>query len=667
MSTSLLTRIRICIFFFSLLTSILGAQKLLLLDTARQERHFYEPFISIAQSAGFNVTYHAIDKVLDSTQDNLALKDYDAIFFLLNQQFLKTIKTSPVAQKVVDSFQAYAKMEGKLVGLIFPPLTSGISALNLMLDSIDLEISKTDDSERAIYAKEFYTLADRFLSVPLERRPRHYETTLAAPNTGKQLETKQPPTTSLALLPIKQEGFTKNVSSKFPYGIYWFNKVHKNHLFISSTSALNFSGIMENFWLCPMDSTIKQEMHNALHQMMWELASIRSTKKGIDVTKLSSTSKPSLPQHVMAQKTQITKPKVNTAWMNITIYDDPTKEVQQDKLIDYILDGGLTHLWLEIVPNSYYSPIAAKKEHKEKLRTQIAVFTKKLSEAAQQKGVPIPKLLAGYILDRNLHGENQPQVTTKDLYGTSYVDLPPPLDENFWDSEIIIPLTELKKDWDAIAHGVPLSGLVLDFEMYDRKTSNVFLSTMGFEKETFDTYRGHFPQPLIEKGTSPENHIEMLIRNGATQSYYTFLEDQAKTLGEKMHATCNEIIPDCMIAVYVPMIISNWFFKGMYSGLSTPTQPIQLYTFNTEFNAHRPWCARNDISAEHSCVMLLGKFKNSNDFGKIDAMLAQHDGIWLNRFSKMVEPHYDWDVENTAMSLEDKEACMHHLRQAGKN
>ncbi len=128
-----------------------------------------------------------------------------------------------------------------------------------------------------------------------------------------------------------------------------------------------------------------------------------------------------------------------------------------------------------------------------------------------------------------------------------------------------------------------------------------------------------------------------------SQKYFAFLERKAETLGREFRDFFTQQIPDCSLVCYTPTILVNWFYKGLFKGLSAPQKPVYLFTFNTEFNSYKSWFDKSNINVRHSSVLMLSKLQEKKDFAWVVDILKHHDGIWLNRFSRFSEQKAnDW-------------------------
>ncbi len=668
--------------------------KIVLLDTTGREKWLYKPFMDVLESVGWQVDYRPVDQIMDLGERQLNLTNYKAVLFLLGFEYLKGIGRSPVSEKIMSLMRNYGKLPSRLVGFIFPPLNApanvnliggfssifnnlGITVPKGQLNFPDLDATPTLQKN----LDAFFYVANSFLARPLESRPLGYHTTLNDPRPGVSLYTKeidrilQSSDIYLKMLPSCQQ-FSPIVKATFPYGLYWYNPIRNNHVFIAQTTILSFSSISESFHFCPADYILRKEMNKAVQQMMWEatlLVKALDQEKGVAGAKMvnipesiplpwstSCLGNNLEPEDQPAQTRKI-------AWMETSNFEENGKSTEkQDELIDYIFAAELDTLWLSGTPNVYYSPIARHKATTNQFLGGLSNFTQKLAAAAQAKKKPLPKIFIGFEIANNLYEPNLPVPCSADLYGNIYADLPSSLDRSFWKNEVKKPLADFIAQWKKpqISHGLQLSGVVLDLEMYCRKTSGEFLTCMGFDQISFARFiNSHHlsckNMPVNEKAT-------FLMANKQTSQYFSFLEQDAEKLGTELKTFFNKKIPRCTIACYMPNILINWFYKGLYKGFSAAKKPLQLYTFNSEFQGHKAWFEVNKLAVQHSSVLLLSKIKEQKDFSWVNTVLQHHHGIWLNRFSRMIEPRVnDWGaVERPVIDGKYLQSFCEHIGKA---
>jgi hypothetical protein len=659
---------------------------LALVDTVERDAWLYKPLTDILRSVGFNVTYKSLHSVLDQSLQRLALPRYDAVFFLLGNEFLSGLsKSSHVCTKVLQALELASRQPGRVVGLIFPSLRLGpnaniVGACAPIFDRLGIKTSTqflsfpkpqsfdagmTDIKTQQQSIDSFLYMTNVFLGVPIESRPMPYHTTLNMPHGGLSFDVEQIEgaisaiNQPLFLLPMKND-CSAAVKQGLPYGLYWFNPVRKNHVLVTTSSLLTFSSISENFHVCPTDFTLRHEMLSLVQRMMFEvslLARARDPKELLHAAPLLETvATPHLPSSIVSLGFKNINMSISArkmAWMEINVFDEQsipaTADVdnaekieqlkkQQDQLIDYIYESGLDSLWITFNPQMYYSPIGRLINQEQRFLKSVSTFTKKLKDGAEKYKASVPHVLVGYEITNNIYEPHLPKKYPVDLYQHAYQDLPIPIDKSFWRSEITAPLETFVKKWAQpdISHGVPLAGVVLDLEMYCRKKTGSFTTPMGFDAATF--YKFARMMRLPWKSVPLRDRPLSLMNSRLAGNYFRYLEKEAETIGIDMQQHFTRLIPDCLIMCYLPQVSISWFYKGLYKGLSHGNRPLQLLTFNSEFFAHEEWFSNNRIPATHSSVLLLSKVREQNDFEWIDYVLTHHHGVWLNRFSRFVEP-----------------------------
>jgi hypothetical protein len=160
--------------------------------------------------------------------------------------------------------------------------------------------------------------------------------------------------------------------------------------------------------------------------------------------------------------------------------------------------------------------------------------------------------------------------------------------------------------------------------------------------------------------------IEELIARRGVGEHFARLEAEAAALAGWLRARIEQAIPGAVIGAYAPNVSLDWFYRGFYRGLSAAGS-IELFTFDSEFLAHADLLEERGIHARHSTVLLLSKLGSPDDFSIVTSLLARHDGLWLNRLSRLVEP-YDpkaWHaLEQTPLSPAERLLLIEHLGRA---
>ncbi len=388
------------------------------------------------------------------------------------------------------------------------------------------------------------------------------------------------------------------------------------------------TGMNENFFLHPLQPKVREDLLAAQHYLFWQLTTIASINahetNGIpsvhlkkNVPLLQRLSRP------VAKKKTPPAAKSITAWMKIEIFGDETKSDEQAELIRHIVDGGFTHLWLELCQNHVLGPRAQNPKAAEKLSIEVANFTQQLYAAAKSANVTSPALLAGMIVDHNMPQEVPKEQQAVDAFGTRYADLIAPLNQEFWQDEVVESFRRLAVLWQQEGH-LPLAGIVIDGEMYDRKSMSEYSGTLGYNEAASGTLN---------------------------------LEDRATMLGDTLKHGLRDIVRNCQIGLYLPNIQSNWFYTGLYRGLGADNT-LMLFTFNSEFEEFRPWFEAKGINVTHHTVVLLSKLREEKDVQFISNALNNHHGVWLNRFSKYVGAFDEGDVEAPRLNAQEKSEVM---------
>jgi hypothetical protein len=662
-------------------------KKLIIVDTTHRERFLYQTFIQMFEAMNWNVKYLGVDQVMDLEGQDLNLSGSTA-FFIFGIEFLKAIGVSAAAQKVLTLLNNFCQNPNKLVGLIFPslninPQVNLIEKLEPVFSPLGIQV-KTEQNK---CVNDFITVVNAFLTKPPESRPIQYHTTLVHPHAGTSFYTpaiKQildESAESLKVLPASVK-YSQVVSATMPYGVYWFNPIKQNHVFITNQTMLAFSGITENCHFCPCDFNLRKEMLAGIRDMIIQIPTI----KPLDTSQTSTQSngKDLIEAFGHTIKIDNKYPLRKTAWMELCVFEplqfDSTvsttfqddkirqQQLQQDQLIRYIADAKLDALWVSLCPNMFYSPVARKISKENALRDTISVFTKKLKTLMEAEKLEIPKILVGFEITNNIYEPNLPKPCARDIYDNTYFDVPDPLNQNFWCNEVQQPFEKFAEIWKnpEINNGIPLSGLMIDLEMYCRRTAGIFLSTMGFNNRNFNSFlhRNKFPTQKM----SINEMARLCIDKKLTSKYFDFLEQRAFELGQSLKNSFAQKIPDCIIACYMPNILISWFYKGLYQGLSDDQHPVHLFSFNAEFLNHKKWFEDNKINATHSSVLLLSKIVDKQSFQCVDEIQKHHHGIWFNRWSRTVEPRIsnDWTaVEKLGIPDEMYPEFMQHI--AGSN
>lgn len=625
-----------------------------LVDTVNHEKYKYNNFIELSKTAGFNVSYKSFVDILDN--NNLNFNNYDGMFFIAGIEFLKGIATqSEVSIKFLKLLKNFAQNKNKLISLILPPINN-ININNKILLfaplftclDINTYINGFIDNNSNLIDQLEFKFINTYLNLPFESRNKNYNTTLSNPSGKTQQNTNNINKDLFTTLPINTQE-NDNINSLTPYGLYWIK--NNNQIFITSNSLISFADISENFHVCPTNFELRRIINKNVLIMLTELKHLFKNKNDkINYAKFKNLKYPNLPENINNVGEKLENKGNNylkkVAWLDINIFEKNDKEAQaqQEKLINSIIKSspGLT-LWITLNPNMYFSSIAKKKAQKDLFVSSLSKFTKKLNLSCKKQKIKCPEILVGFEIANNLYAPDLPKNYPVDIYGNKYPDIPNPINITFWKQEIINPLNKFLDIWQDknISNNIKISGIVLDLEMYCRRSSSSFLDTMGFNKININKF-GRI-------------NLQELIKNKELNNYFNFLENQAKTVGKYIKSNINKKIKNAYIACYAPSISTDWFYKGLYKGLSSKNQHVQLLTFNNEFKAHQNWLKSKNIQAKHSSVLMLSKLKETQDFGWVQKILDHNHGIWLNKFSRFSEKINPIEIEQAQLNKQNQE------------
>lgn len=635
--------------------------KLVLVDSANHDILKYQSFITLATSVGFKVAHCSLVDLLDAHDKHEQLLAADAIFFIFSIEFLKGMTASPVAQSVLHLVEQVAQQEKKLIGLFFPSLggaTLHLSALAPLWSRLQIQGGKQP-------VDSFLKAALACINNSVESRAIPYHTMLNAPRLGRAIGILQSDlhkkNNSFAVLPICKDlypgaknDFPAVIKSLLPFGVFYPHK--KNCLLVSSAGLLSFLGVSENFQLCPTDVAIRYQLYTSLQRFLWEAKALFTAQlktslvfnEGICPRLIKAKKITMLPQNLIHSRFLPVQKKMLGAWMELVPFELPKEGIDQElwkknqrQLIEYSLAAKLDYLWVSFLPNMYYSPVARNGAKKVEFLQAVGRFTLLLKQMAAEKKCKIPHLYVGFEIVNNLVENNIWKKQAQDIYGNNFFDVPPPLDQIFWNQEVIQPFEQFVKDFERpeVGNGLKLAGITLDLEMYGRKTTGEFTSTM----------LGNEPLSALQSG-------------GTYKKYFYDLEQQAQTLGVTINNACTQALPGLHMAVYAPNVNLDWFYKGFLRGISREQAPLLLLTFNNFYEPYKKNIESYNIFAEHSSVLMLSKIQTPLDFVWINHIAQYQNNIWLNRWSRMVEP-YDktawFGLEQTPLSFPlKKDFCM---------
>lgn len=631
----------------------------LFLDAGAHERDLYRTFFTLAGSCRMPLRYYALPTLLDQKPGGVFQSHDKIAFFLCNAELLQG-NDSPAADHFFSYLRAWRSRPGSMTVVMIPWLGQRIK----------LERSQHLVASLGVVGQEsFLTAANAFLGYPLELRGGSYYTMLNRPRKKASPPFPYPPSKPLMAitpLPYIRQVPSRAIRNLAPFGIYWYDARRQNHLVISCAELPAVAGVAENFRLWPTDPLLQRSFWCLMQQFLWELQlTTESAAQGFPQTIVVHKKPPVLPVMPTSNSRAMASALETTAWMETTIFDQRVRAIDQAQrerdLVTYILDAELDAVWLSVSPNMYYSPIAKRGTQTNSFLAEIRRFTKLIATASAERQQRPPRILVGFEIANNFVDGHLPQVCAVDCFGNQYADIPDPLDDRFWDLELLQPLMLFVRDWKKVSNGLSLGGVVIDLEMYGRQRTSSFHSTLEFSPRSCQKFKS-------DGGIDPSELVSWLIRNHRMTTYFDGLYHDACVLGKRVAQQLRQLIPGAVIGCYMPSPSLDWWYRGFLQGLGSPKNPVRLFTFAQIFD--QAVFAQYGVNVVHSGAILLSKLSSKKDFVQLDRVgrgSADQQGcgrIWLNRFSRMVEdykPNEWYTNEQTPMSKDGKRALCRYL------
>ncbi|MCC7384442.1 MAG: hypothetical protein IT384_21525 [Deltaproteobacteria bacterium] len=449
---------------------------------------------------------------------------------------------------------------------------------------------------------------------------------------------------------------------------------HHPPILIGHAAWLDYAGITERFDLLPLDRSLRDRLAEEVTRAFsaaWGLGpAVADTAPPIAPPFEPEPEPEPEPAPEPAPEPQPERRPWKSGWMELAPFDDAADPDAGATLVDLIARARLDALWISISPNQYEGSNARWPHRVAELWRAIDRFRAALLRHPQWRNTAPPALLIGFQIANNTIDEGRlPAASAVDIFGNQYLDVPAPLDRAFWRDEIIEPLARFAERWSAGPAELPIGGVVIDLELYLRRISGVsqFLSTHGFEAETLERIA---PERSLEG--SPEEIAErvarQLIEARAGARHFAHLAADARRLGVELRTAVRALLPQARLGAYAPAITLDWFYAGLWAGLSTPEDPLELLTFSVAPRPHRPVMLARGIHARASSALLLSKIRDDRDFARVDALLEESDGLWLNRLSRLVEPYQPerWHaLEQTPLDGAGRRRLMEYLGMIG--
>jgi hypothetical protein len=623
-------------------------KKLLWCDTGIHDQSLYQTTFDMFQRAGWNIDYRTIADLLDLSDG--ALLQYDGLAVNLEMEVVRAKPSSLPRKKVLDLIRRYALVPHKTTIMLFPTLGSREVEVALRVEPFFSALGLSSFGAAALSSdaqpesRASARLLVKFLSLPLEMRAFRYDTTLKVarqkgPSLSKQLEAFEHYKGGVfsEFLPLTSKPVDEKLHPLRPLGIY-LKSPHNGHQVVcgfSSTTTL--FDCHESFQIVPADMTLQAQLKDTVYTFWRQILFLAGSGGSHDKKTIRDQLKDFKEIEYVSKQNErpLMKKKRKVAWMEVLL-DAQRQEEKQRRLVEDIYQAGLTDLWISFSPQMYYSKHAKNPKQRNDFESSAAYFVKLLAEYAREHDKVVPRILVGFELANNLYEPHLPKPAALDLYETPYQDVPSPFSRNFWQNELIDPLKTFVGFWETIKqeHGVGLSGVVLDLELYCRKTTGLFLSTMGLCQEV----RSGFTQEAERfcLGDAP-SFIQKLSMHKSTNEYIRFLGDKSDELASWMAKEIKLAMGSTLIGCYAPFAQQDYFYRALYKNFAREHGNILLFTFNSQSHSVRELFSQLAIDGEHIGVVMLSKLQDGTSARVVDEAMRHHDGLWLNRFSRMVD------------------------------
>ncbi len=391
-------------------------------------------------------------------------------------------------------------------------------------------------------------------------------------------------------------------------------------------------------------TTIKPEIQNAFQNLVeHNLRKALKLKDVINLSDIKHVGSGSISNDALV-KSSSTQQEAH-AWLNLNLdkgRDDKELGFSVDKLCQNLSQGNITGVWMQPAINEIFGAKGIR--NSSAMQTRFNVRVHQIVEGLSKLNFH-PSYYFSVELMNNYPATEVIKDCNKDIFGSEQTDLADPLDYDFFAAEIIAPLKaqieSMSKAKIRNAKSDYGFSLVLDLEMYLRKSGSLYSSVSGFSKKCLSKYF-----------KNDRDGISKLLEAKGFSKYFTWLEGQAYELGKKIIQELIPLVKGRMVGVYIPAIPLNWFYKGFLKGLSS-TKSINLYTFCSNFTHFDSLWKSQQLNHNHFAVFMISKL-NQPDWKVVlnDAFGKKNKGVWINRFDRLGQAYQDGSYSDSRNSFE---------------
>lgn len=579
-------------------------------------------WVSVARKCSIDIKNIPVDYILDMPEQSLTpeFRSVDIVFVNLTDEFFFSYKNpdSLAGKKVIKILEQIGQAKPKHVCIMLPPaLSRSWELAREIIEEVCLKLRPDQEAPK--------DLLDQ-LNESLSQRAPYATALLTEP---EQLITSK---TGLS----SPETFLKNM--------YRFETSSKpNSLIFVSSSFLKTISPAEDFRIFPTSRILQELFFSQVVNFFQKIAQANGIEKPVTLKYKDCFSKAKKASG-QTQTIKILPDCTRVGWMEIEDFcqyptdsrqEWETKKQYQAKLIQSIISGALTGLWININPNVLFSKTGIKKDQKQIYLLGLSLLSKNLKIACDESSVAMPKFFLGVEIGNNLVDTNLPKNPERDIWGKTYSDLPCALDKEFWQTQLLSPCQEFLKAWKEFDHSkdFPVFSIVIDLEFYNRKNVGTFTSCMGFGEVNLQNCE--LDKTLLERW--PEKKIKF-------SQCFTKLSQKALELGQSIAQEC--LAMDVKnLYFYMPTLDLNWFYAPLLKGASSKVDQCHIFSFANRADLYNSIFDHHKIRASCSPVFMLSKLKDQGKSIKSLSEIANgslpgnYPMIWLNRFSRIVHPY----------------------------
>ncbi len=614
----------------------------------------------LVSRVGLRIKKYSMTGAKDSSIDAYLASNHSATLFILSTEFLLASSASLLKKRLLMAIKHSSSVPESMTLLAIPslpgqkkPLIVG-TLLQPLFAALNIEnIAKgwIDDSYQS---SKLDTALLNFLSESMPARELEYHATLRLP-IGYQVSDLSRKNSFLGgntffSMPFLSESEEKDLSkvlSIVPFGFCLAPDNKQKKIIFVSSEVLFAAAVKESFIVYPMNRSLQGRFYQALSFFWQDVAAL--IKKGDELSQGLSGfpivhnkyAQPHFSESGETQKSKILK----TAWMELVSFEEPAglahleielKERAQAELVESLLLAGLDELWISLSPQMVYGIKAKNPEKKELFEAGFIKFSKKIKKTAVALGKKLPKILIGFEIVNNIYDDNLPRSPMVDLYGNHYHDVPSLIDESFWKDELTDPLKRFMSFYhkNKLFKEVEISGIVIDLELYGRKSVSEFGPLMFGDAgmiKAYDYDKRYQAQPI-------KDSLEKIIADEKIKDLLKTAKDQAAQCARFIKKIVSGLISGGTVGCYLPSVNANWFTTSFCREFAVLGM-LPLYTFNSCFDRIRT-SAEGAFGCKifHSSVLMLSKLTESSYPLFLNESVKGNDGCWFNRWSRFAEP-----------------------------